>query len=222
MSLNPYIFIGELHNEILDYVISQTPTNPPEITQMADLISDYYAANYASTNNIIEKSKMYSFLMNYYNELNGLTYSELKSFAMSRNGVSPYARKFIDNTFIDYSSFTIDTLIDFYGTLQDDVISNTDVTNEMKQFPFFCTAIGIKSAEYWKYQYDNNTDWYPFISASPKGANLADFIAGVLLFIIAKEMEERKVEPRAGDIILMVFFVALASAMGSEFLDIGI
>jgi hypothetical protein len=222
MSLNPYIFIGELHNEILDYVIAQNPTNPPEITQMADLISDYYAANYASTNNIIEKSKMYSFLMNSYNELNGLTYSELKSIAMYRNGGSPYARKFIDNTFIDYSSFTIETLIDFYGTLQHDIISNTDVTNEMKQFPFFCTAIGIKSAEYWKYQFDNNTNWYPFISASPKGAGLADFIASVLAFGIAEGMERRNLEPKAGDIILMGFFVALASTMGLHFLDIAL
>jgi hypothetical protein len=120
MSLNPLIKLGELHNEILDYVISQSPTNPPEITQMANIISDYYAANYAPTNNLTEKNKCYSLLMNYYNEFYGLTKSQLIAIANSRNGANPFTRKFIDNVFIDYSGYNLDSLIIYLNGLLGD------------------------------------------------------------------------------------------------------
>jgi hypothetical protein len=158
--------------------------------------------------------------MNYYNELFGLTKIQLKGVANSRNGANPFNRKFIDDVFTDYSSFTIDSIITYINGLQDNIIANSDVPIEMKQLPFFTTAIGLKSAEYWKYQYDNQTNWYPFIQASPKGGNLADFVMSVLLFIIFQEMDNKQIEPKAGDIVLSVFAVALASAMGKDFLDI--
>jgi|694.fasta_scaffold02143_5 hypothetical protein len=219
MSLNPLIKLGELHNEILDYVISQSPTNPPEITQMANIISDYYAANYAPTNNLTEKNKCYSLLMNYYNEFYGLTKSQLIAIANSRNGANPFARKFIDNVFIDYSGYNLDSLIIYLNGLLDDIIINSDVTNQMKQLPFFSTSIGLKSAEYWKFQFQNQTNWYPFISARPIGASLADLTMTLLIWVATIEMENKGIEPANGDIILMVFAVSLASSMGSAFLD---
>jgi hypothetical protein len=89
----------------------------------------------------------------------------------------------------------------------------------MKQLPFFSTSIGLKSAGYWKFQFENQTNWYPFISARPIGASLADLTMTLLIWVATIEMENKGIEPANGDIILMVFAVSLASSMGSAFLD---
>ncbi len=163
---NPYLPIGDSHNDGLDYVVARLGSNP-NIEKVVELSSEYLQTVAGETTKA-SFALYYQLVSRIINENVSSPFSE----TLSSTDMNAQAISFIGNALAISDALTYPQILKRLESIESAIALST-LTQEEKTYPLLFVAVAKASVSYWIRQVDNpESPWIPYL---PSGEDMQTF-----------------------------------------------